>query len=422
MAPPMAEVVALDAPPAAALFVLDTLQSAGFEAYCVGGCVRDRLLGRPVGDWDLTTDARPEQVVALFPRVIPTGMAHGTVTVVVDHLNIEVTTYRVELGYTDGRRPDGVAFTEHLALDLERRDFTMNAMAWDPRRGLLVDLHGGRADLAARRVRAVGEAEVRFREDGLRALRAVRFGAVLGLEIEGETWAAIGRTLEVFAKVSAERIQVELFKTLGSPRPGWGAARLAESGLLGVFLPDYPLGVMAEVASSLDRAERDAAVRLALLLAPLGPRLEGALDALRVSGQTRQAVLHLVGTTSLPAAEARSHAAVRRLAAAIGRERLDATLAYHLARGTPGWGDLESRLAAAGARTSPLTPRELALTGRDVMSILGLAPSRAVGLVVDALMGRVLDEPELNTREALAGLLPAVYAGVMADARPGGTS
>jgi tRNA nucleotidyltransferase (CCA-adding enzyme) len=247
----------------------------------------------------------------LFEHVVPTGLAHGTVTVVSGGLNVEVTTYRVDLGYTDGRRPDGVAFTRSLAEDLARRDFTMNAMAWDPRRGLLVDLFDGRADLASGAVRAVGEPEARFREDGLRALRAVRFASVLGLDIEPATWDAIGRTLEVFARVSAERIQVELVKTLMSPRPGWGALRLAESGLLGVFLPAWPTSCMPAVAASLGRSPPDLAIRLAVFLSPLVDGAEAALDTLRFSNVLRTSVLGMLRTFVLRPDHAGSPAEVR---------------------------------------------------------------------------------------------------------------
>jgi tRNA nucleotidyltransferase (CCA-adding enzyme) len=407
-----AEPIDLAPPPEAALAVLDRLQAAGHEAYCVGGCVRDRLIGRGVGDWDLTTDALPEQVVGLFEHVVPTGLAHGTVTVVSGGLNVEVTTYRVDLGYTDGRRPDGVAFTRSLAEDLARRDFTMNAMAWDPRRGLLVDLFDGRADLASGAVRAVGEPEARFREDGLRALRAVRFASVLGLDIEPATWDAIGRTLEVFARVSAERIQVELVKTLMSPRPGWGALRLAESGLLGVFLPAWPTSCMPAVAASLGRSPPDLAIRLAVFLSPLVDGAEAALDTLRFSNVLRTSVLGMLRTFVLRPDHAGSPAEVRALAAVIGRVGLDAALGLHAALQTPTWVGFDARLEAASARACPLVPKELALTGHEVMAALNLPPSRIVGRLMEALLRRVWLDPALNTRAGLLSVLPSVIAEV----------
>ena len=420
------ECTELESPPAAALHVLDCLQSAGHEAWFVGGCVRDRLLGRAVGDWDITTDARPEQVVSLFEHVVATGLAHGTVTVVHGGLNLEVTTYRVDLGYTDGRRPDGVAFTRELSEDLARRDFTMNAMAWDPHRALLVDLYGGRADLAAGVIRAVGEAEARFQEDGLRALRAVRFAAVLGLDIEPETWAAIGRTLAVFGRVSAERVQVELVKTLMSRRPAWGALRLGESGLLGVFLPDYPVVCLPTVASALERrlqpdsevAPFELSVRLAIFLSPLVDSVEAALDTLRVSNRLRLAVQGLMQTFRLRPDVAADAPAIRALVACIGRDAVDMTLAFHAALGTPTWQGFGSRIEAVEARHCALSTRELALNGREVMETLGLPPSRLVGRLLDALLLQVWRDPTCNTRVGLAAVLPAVYAEIQASDPP----
>jgi tRNA nucleotidyltransferase (CCA-adding enzyme) len=411
-------------PPAPALAVLDRLHSAGYEAYFVGGCVRDRLLGRPAGDWDVTTNARPETVVGMFEHVVPTGLAHGTVTVVAEGHPVEVTTYRVELGYTDGRRPDGVAFTAELALDLERRDFTMNAMAWDPRRDVLVDLHGGREDLAARRVRAVGLALDRFREDGLRALRAIRFATVLGLEIESSTWAAIPETLDVFRRVSAERIQVELTKILQSSRAGWGVERLAASGLLTAFLPAYPTASIDATCTALDRAGPSLALRLGLFVAPLAPlgAAAAALEGLRFSTRLTAAATALLRSEGLPAAEATTPAALRRLVAGIGRDPLEDTLCFHEAKRTPGWSDLRARIDRAAAGSGPYAVRDLALDGRAVMRVLGVAPSPAIGRVLEALLARVWEDPTANTVETLTAWLPAIYAEVIGSSRTGGDS
>ena len=194
------------------------LEGAGYPAYLVGGCVRDLLLGRTPSDYDVTTAARPEQVMALFDRTVPTGVKHGTVTVLTEDGPVEVTTFRREGGYADGRHPDGVSFDAGLAEDLARRDFTINAMAMDGA-GDVTDLWGGRADLAAGIVRCVGEADARFAEDALRMLRAVRFAAQLGFRLEEATEAALIRNAPRAALVSAERIRVEVEKTLLSPRP-----------------------------------------------------------------------------------------------------------------------------------------------------------------------------------------------------------
>lgn len=196
----------------------ETLWAAGEAACPVGGCVRDSLLGRMPGDWDVATSARPEMVQGLFARTVPTGLRHGTVTVLLDGMSLEVTAFRREEGYSDGRRPDRVVFGVGLTEDLARRDFTINAMALLPD-GTVADPFGGRADLAARLIRCVGDPELRFREDALRMLRAVRFAAQLGFAIEEGTAAALCREAAGLDQVSGERVRVELEKTLLSPRP-----------------------------------------------------------------------------------------------------------------------------------------------------------------------------------------------------------
>ena len=215
---------------------LEILRGAGFAAHPVGGCVRDLLLGRTPGDFDLCTSARPEQTMALFPRTVPTGLKHGTVTVLTADGPVEVTTFRREGGYADGRHPDGVAFDVGLREDLARRDFTVNAMALGPA-GEVIDPFGGQADLKAGVLRCVGDPDTRFAEDALRMLRALRFAAQLGFSIEPATLAAIGRNARRAALVSGERIKVELEKTLLSPRPEWAGEAL-RLGLLAHLYPE----------------------------------------------------------------------------------------------------------------------------------------------------------------------------------------
>ena len=198
--------------------IIRILGSHGFEAYAVGGCVRDTLLGREPGDWDITTSAKPDQVKRLFRRTVDTGIQHGTVTVLIDKTGYEVTTYRIDGVYEDGRHPKQVEFTPDLVEDLRRRDFTINAMAYSPDRGI-VDIFDGRGDLERKVIRCVGDPMERFTEDALRILRAIRFSAQLGFSIGKETWGAIGRIAPNMAKVSKERIQVELTKLLQSDHP-----------------------------------------------------------------------------------------------------------------------------------------------------------------------------------------------------------
>lgn len=221
--------------PAEVVRCLDTLRQAGHAAHPVGGCVRDLLLGRTPGDYDVCTSAHPEQVMALFEHTIPTGIQHGTVTVLTGDGPVEVTTFRREGGYADGRHPDAVTFDVGLTEDLARRDFTINAMALGPA-GEVIDPFGGQADLKARLVRCVGEPDRRFSEDALRMLRAVRFAAQLGFAIQPNTEEAIRRNAGRMRQVSGERIKTELEKTLLSPRPE-RAGDLIRWGLLAHLWP-----------------------------------------------------------------------------------------------------------------------------------------------------------------------------------------
>ncbi len=215
----------------------DTLWCAGFEAYPVGGCVRDSLLGRVPGDWDVTTSAMPEQVQALFSHTVPTGLKHGTITVIEDGMHMEVTTFRRESGYGDARHPDAVTFDTDLIGDLARRDFTVNAMAFG--KGMeVIDPFSGRTDLERGLIRAVGEPTRRFSEDALRILRGVRFAAQLGFEIEPDTDRAMTSCAHMVEHVSAERIKVEVEKTLLSPRPQW-VGKLVELGVLDRFYDQW---------------------------------------------------------------------------------------------------------------------------------------------------------------------------------------
>lgn len=223
--------------PEAVRNIINTLQSAGYEAWAVGGCVRDSILGRVPDDWDITTSARPEQVKAIFKKTVDTGIQHGTVTVLWNRAGYEVTTYRIDGEYEDSRHPKEVQFTASLREDLRRRDFTINAMAYNEEAGL-VDIFGGIEDIRAKKIRCVGDPMERFSEDALRMMRAVRFSAQLGYEIEEETEAAICRLSPTLQKISAERIRTELVKLLISPHPELLEA-CWRTGMTAVFLPEF---------------------------------------------------------------------------------------------------------------------------------------------------------------------------------------
>ena len=285
--------------PGAAL-LLDALHGAGHAAYAVGGCVRDSLLGLDPHDWDLCTSARPEQVMALFgeEKCIPTGLQHGTVTVKQGGRLYETTTFRTEGAYSDGRHPDAVCFVPDVREDLARRDFTINAMAYSAEEGL-IDPFGGRDDLAAHRVRAVGEPERRFEEDALRILRLYRFAARFGFAIDPATGAAARALGPHLDCVSAERIQEELLKLLAAPRPG----SYLEPAVLAVILPELEPEKQperfAELCRTIDRIEPTAEnvpTRLAALLCPLGEAgARKALRKLKCSNALTDEVTALVG-------------------------------------------------------------------------------------------------------------------------------
>ena len=263
--------------PQKAAQILRTLNAAGYEAYVVGGCVRDSMLNRVPGDWDITTSALPEQVKELFHRTVDTGIQHGTVTVMMDKEGFEVTTYRVDGEYHDGRHPDAVTFTRSLEEDLKRRDFTINAMAYHPEHGL-VDLFGGMEDIDQKIIRCVGNPVERFTEDALRMLRAVRFSAQLGFTVEENTKAALARMAGNLEHVSAERIQTELVKLLVSDHPDY--LRTAwETGLTREFLPEFDAcmetkqntphhcyTVGEHILKSLTEIENDRLLRITMLL------------------------------------------------------------------------------------------------------------------------------------------------------------
>ena len=383
-----------------ALDVCAALQDAGYEAYVVGGCVRDALLGRDVNDWDVTTDALPEQVQKVFRRTIPTGIQHGTVTVLIGREHIEVTTFRGEGAYTDARRPDSVTFGVPLREDLARRDFVINAMAYDPRRKRLVDPFGGQADLEAGVLRAVGEASERFTEDGLRIMRAVRFVATLELVLDADTEAAIPAALPSLAKVSAERVRDELLELLGAREPTRGLVVAERTGVLDLVLPERtaPLAVV-------DAMRPDPIARLAALVSGLDRAGAAAVGRrLKLSNLERERVAHLVGEHRVDYAATWTDADVRRWVAAAKREHVADILDVRAAVAEE-VAELRARAAAVIDRKDPLYANELAVTGQDVIATLGIAPGPEVGRILGELLEVVLEEPAANSRDGLLGRL-----------------
>ncbi|MGZ0041710.1 CCA tRNA nucleotidyltransferase [Paenibacillus ottowii] len=275
--------------------VIHTLTTAGHEAYWVGGCVRDELLGRAIHDMDLTTSAGPEEVLALFPHVIPTGIQHGTVTVMQDGHAFEVTTFRTESGYTDHRRPTEVSFVKDIREDLMRRDFTMNAIAM-AEHGERVDPFGGEADLRAALVRCVGRAEERFEEDGLRMLRCIRFASVFRFRVAYNTWKGMIRRREGLRYIAMERVRIELEKMLAGPDPLRGLEMLGRSGLLDCTKVPVPWE-QCDAQALQEIVQLPAELRWGLLLMSCRLSFEAADDLLRAwtfSNAIRLRLVHLL--------------------------------------------------------------------------------------------------------------------------------
>ncbi|MBN1209438.1 MAG: CCA tRNA nucleotidyltransferase [Myxococcaceae bacterium] len=409
--------------PRPVLDVLRRLRELNFAVFLVGGCVRDMVRGVPPKDFDVATSAHPHEVQAAFKKVIPTGIQHGTVTVVIGGTHVEVTTFRSEGDYHDGRRPSTVTFESDITEDLSRRDFTINAMAYDPLSRELVDPFGGQADLQAHVIRCVRDAHERFSEDGLRPMRAVRFAAVLGFTLEPATQAAIPPTLPVFRKVAMERVREELVKLLLSPRTESGLVLLAETGLLEIFLPelaraDAEAARLARAAAHIAPAEAE--LRMAALLADLvsGPQAREIGIRLKFPNKVAELLGLLVEHAALEARIGDSDPQLRRLLARVGLGQLEPLLAVAHARiqirapdRLPDFLRLQERLRALAAAKPPLSAKELALTGGDIMATLGVGPSPIVGEATRFLMESVLDDPALNQSERLKELLRAWQAG-----------
>jgi tRNA nucleotidyltransferase (CCA-adding enzyme) len=416
--------------PPAVRRVCALLADAGFAAVTVGGAVRDAILGRDPGDWDVATSAHPDEVVKLFARTIPTGVSHGTVTVLVGHGDertaVEVTTFRGEGAYTDARRPDAVTFGVPLIEDLARRDLVINAIAYDPQRHELVDPFGGMDDLTRRLLRAVGDPVARFTEDGLRVMRVIRFAAQLEFSLDPATEAAIAPALPSLARVSRERVHDELQKIIATRRPSVGLQVGLRTGVLAQVLPALHGVVSASEAASqrwlarVDNAEHE--IRLAAFFADLARTgdarsLERALRDLKFSNQDRQAVLARSRVMWFPQdhADGLEATAVRRALARAARP---------LAAGTAALWEAHARAveavdgAAAGnrfavaatlarevlARGDALSIAELAVRGDDLARHLGIAPGKRIGDVLEQLLQRVLDDPAVNSKATLIQL------------------
>jgi tRNA nucleotidyltransferase (CCA-adding enzyme) len=439
------------------LAVCRRLRDAGHAAYLVGGSIRDLLLGRQPGDFDVATSAHPEETLRIFGSrfAIPTGLQHGTVTVVAGEpgapRHVEVTTFRGEGAYLDGRRPSQVTFSATLEEDLSRRDFTMNAIAYDPQTGTVVDPFDGQGDLVRKLVRTVGDPVLRFTEDGLRPMRGVRQAAQLGFRLDPATEAAIPRALGSFRKVSAERIRDELRKLLLAPVPSLGIEAMRRTGLLAIVLPEllptigcaqnrfHKHDVYAHILATVDAAIPEFLVRMGALLHDLGkpktqaPR-EGApgefsffgheqvgaeiaetvCTRLKLSTEERQTLCRLVSGHMFFYTPDWTDGTIRRFVKRVGPDLVPLLFALREADiASRGQGEdreaetreLRARIARVAAADAALRITDLAIDGTDVMRILGIPPGRRVGEVLEALLDQVLDRPELNQRATLEQLV-----------------
>lgn len=431
--------------------IIKTLEEAGYEAFAVGGCIRDSILGRTPQDWDITTSAKPQDVKRLFSHTIDTGIQHGTVTVMLEHEGFEVTTYRIDGEYEDARHPKEVTYTADLLEDLKRRDFTINAMAYNERRGL-VDAFEGIEDLNRKVIRCVGNPKERFTEDALRMLRALRFAAQLGFEVETQTFAAIQELSQTIEKISAERIQTELVKLLLSDHPEL-LREVYTSGIADVILPEFSLLMQTKQNNPhhcytvgehtihvIQQVEKKKVLRLAALFHDIakpvckttdeagvdhfyGHPKEGAKIAHRIFRRlkfdvdTMQKVCGLVewhdDNPNL------TPSGIRRAIYRVGEDRYPDLFALKRAdvlsqsdyqreeklEYIKGYEELYEKIMA---KQDCLSLKELEVNGRDLIE-LGIRPGKEIGRILQKLLEEVLEEPQKNQKEYLLERVKETY-------------
>lgn len=439
----------------------------GYKAYLVGGAVRDMLMGKEPHDWDVTTDATPEQVMSIFRKVIPTGIAHGTVTVHFMKNEIEVTTFRTESDYSDGRHPDKVEYTGNIEEDLSRRDFTINAIASYLGDGTITDPFHGRDDIKCKIIRTVGNPLERFSEDGLRPVRAVRFSAQLGFEIERETLKAISEPeiLKKTSGISLERFRDELLKLMKAEKPSAGLKLMEESGILDIFIPEFKkcrgciqgdfrgyhqFDVLDHLFYACDGAPASKQnVRLAALFHDIGkpdvkrviPTPQGdqftfynheaksqqitkeILFRLKFSNAEITNICHLVVNHMFNYTQDWTDAAVRRFLAKIQAENLEDLYDLRLAdiygmNNAPVRGqdsrtiallnELKDRISKETEKNSVLSLKQLAVNGKDLMKN-GISAGKDLGFVLNQLLETVLEDPSQNEKEQLIKIALNIY-------------
>ncbi|VYU13078.1 CCA tRNA nucleotidyltransferase [Clostridium tertium] len=431
-------------------FIIDTFYKNNFEAFMVGGCVRDILLGNLPKDYDITTSAKPEVTISLFDKTIPTGLKHGTVTILINNEPYEVTTYRTEGDYIDNRRPSSVNFVTDIKEDLSRRDFTINSLAYNENMGL-IDYFNGVMDIRNKIIRCVGDADKRFKEDALRMLRAVRFSCQLDFDIEENTYTAIKNNYKLIENISAERIRDEICKILISSNPSKGFEILRDTNLLEIILPEINLlynfspkctnhnrNVFTHTLKVIDNTENNLLLRLAALLHDVGKLntltplhdgsfygfpghcLEGSimckkiLSKLRFDNNTIKIISkliehHLVLNVNVMPTKYE----VKKLLNDVGIDNINLLFALQRA-------DINSldnpKIFLEKVRYTenlaneiinnkePLKIKDLKITGEDLISNLELKPGKILGDILNFLLNSVLENPDLNSKEKLLNL------------------
>lgn len=430
--------------------IIDTFYRSNFEAFMVGGCVRDILLGNLPKDYDITTSAKPEITISLFDKTIPTGLKHGTVTVLISNEPYEVTTYRTEGNYIDNRRPSSVDFVTDIKEDLSRRDFTINALAYNEKVGL-IDYFNGTDDIKNKIIRCVGNADKRFKEDALRMLRAVRFSCQLNFDIEENTYTAIKNNYKLIKNISSERIRDELCKILISENPSKGLEILRDTKLLEIILPEinalynfspkctnHNRNVFAHTLKVIDNTENDLLLRLSALfhdvgklntLTPLnngtfygfpGHCLEGSimvkkiLSRLRFDNNTIKVISKLIEHhLVLNAPVMPTKYEVKMLLNEVGVDNIN--LLFSLQRADINSLDnprvflekvryTENLVNEIINKNEPLTIKDLNISGGDLISNLNLKPGKILGDVLNHLLNIILENPNLNSKESLLTL------------------
>lgn len=440
----------------------------GHSVYLVGGAVRDMLMRKEVHDYDLATDATPEQVMKIFKKVIPTGIQHGTVTILIFGMQLETTTFRTEADYSDGRHPDKVEYARTIEEDLSRRDFTMNAIAADLRTGKIKDPFHGRRDIRKKIIRTVGNSTERFTEDGLRPVRAIRFAGQLGFKIDDETFKAFADedVIRKTKSISIERFHDEFCKIMKSPKPSVSLKLLEDTGLLNIFIPEFTpcrnclqkdergfheFDVADHNFYACDGAPKDnLIVRLAAFYHDIGKpeaktveivngnehihfhghdsisekKCIESMTNLKFSNNEIKQVSHLVKNHMFFYEPNWTDSAVRRFIIRVGMENLDNLILLRLADihgmhnvpalpGSPSWNnlvELKERIADLAKQNSALSLKDLKVNGNDLMNA-GIPKGSAIGKILNELFETVTDSPEMNDKDKLLKLAINIYGG-----------